>query len=108
MKAILLFLSSLSAGYLLCSYFTNPPRNKKRLPNVRFRNVEVLPNLKVHFRRKTYHFHHWFILTILTGATLLIYEGIQHLMVMKAAAIGGILQGLRFPDRFKFRHPRKL
>src|SRR3989344_3488665 len=100
MKSIILFLSSLSFGYLLFSYFSHPQKNKRRLPSVRFRNVEVLPNFKVHFRQKTYHFHHWFILTILTGATLIIYEGIQHLMMVKAAAIGGILQGLRFPDRF--------
>ncbi len=27
-------------------------------------------------------------------------------MIFKGVIVGGILQGLRYPDRFRFRHPR--
>jgi hypothetical protein len=41
---------------------------------------------------------------LVTALTLLNYEGFQYLTLVKGIAIGGIIQGLRYPDRFKFRH----
>ncbi len=64
-----------------------------------------MPNVRIHSRRgKIYHIHHWTILTLVTALTLINYEGLQYLTFVKGVAIGGIIQGLRYPDRFKFTH----
>ena len=115
MNTIFLFAIFILLGYYLSGYVSKPVlKNGKavpnRLPNVRFRNVEVLPCVRVHFRTKTYWFHHWFYLTILVLGGVLIYDNLMHYTPVKAAAgaaMGGIFQGLRYPDRFKFRHPRQ-
>ena len=107
-----LFIATLLFGYLLSLYFSRPVEKNgqvlpNRLPSLRVKNLEVLPNLRIHIGSKTYWLHHWFYLTIITLALFLYYDSFSHLLVVKGTAIGSILHGLRFPDRFKFRHPRK-
>jgi len=106
MNSYILFLLSLSIGYFLFLVFSHPNKKKHSLPRVRYKNIELLPNFKIHFRTRTYHLHHWLLLSILTVGTLYVFDSFQHLMFVKGVAIGGIIQGLRYPDRFKFSHPR--
>jgi hypothetical protein len=47
------------------------------------------------------------LLSVATVVALIWFEGLQHHVVLNGAAVGGIIQGLRYPDRFKFQHPRK-
>lgn len=63
-----------------------------------------MPNIRIHSRSKIYHIHHWAILSLVTALTLINYEGFQYLSFVIGFAIGGIIQGLRYPDRFQFRH----
>ncbi len=111
MGTFLLFLLSFVIGYLLFLYFNDPVkepwRKKNKLPKLKYKNIEILPYFRIHIRKRTYHIHHWVTLTIITSITFLWYEGAQHLVFLKGAAIGGIFHGLRYPDRFKFRHPRQ-
>ena len=106
-----MFLFSAWIGYLLFLFLNdpidNPRTQKKRLPRIHYKNIELLPYFRVHIGKRTFHFHHWFLLSVATVATLFLFEGLQHHMVLNGAAIGGIIQGLRYPDRFKFHHPRK-
>lgn len=111
MGTFVLFLLAALVGYFLFRFFNDPIKhplsNKNRLPRIKYKNLEIFPYFRIHIRTKTFHIHHWLTLTLITGITLLSYEGIQHFILLKGMALGGIIQGLRYPDRFKFKHPRK-
>ena len=115
MQTVLLFSIALLVGYYISTYISKPvhkngERRPNRLPTVRIKNVELLPCVRLHVGSKTYWFHHWFYLSVIVVGALLIYDNIIHYSSAKAAAgaaVGGIIQGLRYPDRFKFRHPRQ-
>jgi hypothetical protein len=112
MTPSILFLTTLFFGYLLSLYFSRPVEKNgellpNRLPSIKIKNLEILPNLRIHIGSRTYWLHHWLYLTVLTLGMFVYYDSFSHLLVVKGVAIGGILQGLRYPDRFKFRHPRK-
>lgn len=104
MAGIFTFLFSIWLGYVLFLYLTHPEKKKHKIPKVRVWKVELLPNIRIHFRGRIYHIHHWTILMLVAIATLVNYEGFQFLTIVKGVAIGGTIQGLRYPDRFKFRH----
>lgn len=112
LQPLLLFIVTFLIGYALSLYFSKPvERNGElkpnRLPTFRIGNIELLPNLRIHIGSKTYWLHHWLYLTIFTLGLFLTVDEFAHLLPVKGAAIGGILHGLRYPDRFKFRHPRE-
>lgn len=90
-------------GYYIFLIFSHPAKKKHKLPRIGYRNVEVSPNIRVHFRNRTYHLHHWLLLSLMIVGSFFFIEG---LTVVKAAGFGGIVQGLRYSDRFKIRHPR--
>jgi hypothetical protein len=104
MAGIFTFLFSIWLGYVLFLYLTHPEKKKNKIPKVRVWKIELLPNIRIHFHGRIYHIHHWTILALVTLATLVNYEGFQFLTIVKGVAIGGTIQGLRYPDRFKFRH----
>lgn len=109
MQSILLFIIALLVGYYLSLHISHPEKKKSKLPHLKFWNVEILPNVRIHFRSKTYWFHHWFYLSVFIVGIVLVYDNFMYVTSAKAAAgaaVGGIIQGLRYPDRFKFRHPR--
>lgn len=106
------FLATLLFGYALSLYFSRPIEKNgqiqpNRLPSMRYGNIEILPNLRLHIGSKTYWLHHWVYLTIFTIGLFVAVDSFSHLLAVKGVAIGGIIQGLRYPDRFKFRHPRR-
>lgn len=107
MNGLFTFLFSIWLGYFLFLYLTHPDKKKHRVPEVRVWRIELLPNIRIHSRARIYHIHHWAVLTLVTALTLLNYEGFQYLTLIKGIAIGGIIQGLRYPDRFKFRHHKE-
>lgn len=114
MQTALLFSIALLVGYYISTYVSKPVQKNgqprpNRLPNLRVKNLEILPCFRLHVGSKTYWFHHWFYLSVIVIGALLIYDNLIHYSSAKAAAgaaVGGIIQGLRYPDRFKFRHPR--
>ena len=108
MTGLFTFLFSIWLGYIIFLYFSHPEKKKHKVPQLRVWRIEILPNIRIHSKSKTYHIHHWVILSMLTTITLINYEGFQYLTIVKGMAIGGIIQGLRYPDRFKFRHHRKI
>ncbi|MDP3244885.1 MAG: hypothetical protein Q8M83_04495 [bacterium] len=104
MSGFFTFLFSIWLGYVLFLYLTHPEKKKHRVPKLRVWRIELMPNIRIHSRSKFYHIHHWAILTLVTALTLINYEGLQYLTFVTGTAIGGIVQGLRYPDRFQFRH----
>nr|MBI5456108.1 hypothetical protein [Candidatus Levybacteria bacterium] len=108
MNGFFTFLFSVWLGYVLFLYLTHPEKKKHRVPHFKIWRIELMPNIRIHSRSKIYHIHHWVILTLVTALTLINYEGFQYLTFIKGIAIGGIIQGLRYPDRFQFRHHNSL
>jgi hypothetical protein len=109
MNTLLLFAIFLLAGYYLSLHISHPKKNKHRIPRIAYKNIEFMPNFRIHIGSKTYWLHHWFYLSVIIVGAVLIYDNMMHSTTVKAAAsaaVGGIIQGLRYPDRFKFRHPR--
>jgi hypothetical protein len=106
MSTVLFFFLSLIIGYYISLTFSHPEKKKHLLPSIRFKSIELLPNVRIHRRDKTYWLHHWVYWSILFAALLFAYDSFTHMMFLKGAALGGVFQGLRYPDRFKFRHPR--
>jgi hypothetical protein len=111
MVNVIIFLLSAVIAYLVFSFFNDPikdPHTKRnRLPKLGYKNIEILPYFRIHIKEKTYHIHHWLTLTVIVGISIVGVEGLQHFLVLKAAAVGGIFQGLRYPSRFKFWYPRE-
>ena len=104
MSGFFTFLFSVWLGYVLFLYLTHPSKKKHKIPALKVWRIELLPNIRIHYKGRIYHIHHWAILTLVTAITLLNYEGFQYVTIIKGIAIGGIIQGLRYPDRFKFSH----
>lgn len=108
---VLIFLLSAAVAYGIFAFFNDPIkppiRAKQRLPKIKYKNIEILPYFRIHIKEKTYHIHHWLTLTVIIGISIIGFENVQHFLILKAAAIGGIFQGLRYPTRFKFRYPRE-
>lgn len=96
--ATISFLSS----YTFFNYFTHPKKKKHKVPHFKFWRIEILPNFKIHFQESVVHVHHWILLSAFFVFLIFIYEGFQ-LVTIKSLTLGGIVQGLRYKDRFQFR-----
>ncbi len=106
MPGVITFLLSFFSGYTVAKYVSHPEKKKSRLPNIRIKNIEILPNLRIHYRQTTLHIHHWFFISILAVAGYFFYENVLQFVFVKGATLGTIIQGLRYKDRFNFRYPR--
>lgn len=70
----------------------------KKLPEVKIKNVQITPSIKIHFRKRTVWLHHWVNCAILLAIAIPVNNGILDATVTKGLLIGGILQGLTFKD----------
>ena len=108
MNTIFLFVLALFVGYFLSSYMSHPARKNSKLPRIKIKNIEILPNFKVHFRKKTIWLHHWMLFSVIVAGLLFVYEGAHNLVFLKGAFLGCVIEGLRYPDRFRISYPRLL
>jgi hypothetical protein len=99
-------LFSVPVGYFFFLYISHPDKKKHKIPKIGIWNIEILPNFRIHIGSKTYHFHHWFVFALIILIPLLLAENFSYPIILKGLLIGGILQGLRYPNKFKFRYPR--
>lgn len=107
MRTAIIFLTSLLVGYYLFLMFSHPEKKQHKLPKLRVKNIQILPNLKIYGKHKDYHIHHWVLLSVILALGAFVYEGIIRSPLLNGVTIGGILQGLRYKDRFKIRYPKK-
>ncbi len=103
---IITFILSVAFGYFLFLYLSHPEKQKHRIPKIGVWNIEFLPNFRIHIGSKTYHFHHWLVLALIILLPFILSEKFSYPMIFKGIVVGGILQGLRYPNKFKFRYPR--
>ena len=102
----IIFVISAILGYFSFYYLSHPERKKHRVPKIGVWNIEFLPNFRLHIGSKTYHLHHWFLFALIILLPILLREDFSYPMVFKGVLVGGILQGLTYPNKFKFRYPR--
>ncbi len=93
------FLLSIILGYIF-----NRSLSKRggiinnRLPCIKIKFLQIGPNLKIHFKNKSLHIHHWITYSVVLIVTLTLNTGFLDTLFSKGLLIGGILQGLTFPD----------
>ncbi len=106
MIGVITFLFSFFSGYFFALLISHPEKKKNKLPHIKIKNLEILPNLRIHYKKTTLHIHHWFFISVLAIASFLLYEHLFQFIFVKGATLGSIIQGLRYKDRFNFRYPR--
>ncbi len=86
-------------------WMTSHPKSKvhKALPNKSFKNIHVLPHVKIVTKDKTYHFHHWLTFSILYWR-LFLKKQVFRSKLLHGMMLGSIFQGLTYKDRFHFRY----
>jgi hypothetical protein len=95
-------LSAFMASYLgfLTFNLTKYPSGKigKKLPEVKFKAIQVSPHIKFHIKGRIIHMHHWLTLSMIIIASLFITNAFLDSYFTRSFLAGGILQGLSFPD----------
>lgn len=115
MQTFFIFAITFLVGFYASKYFTTPvfrdgKKHPNRLPAIRIWRLEVLPRFGFHTNKSLILLHHWVYLPIVILGALILYDNIMHLTTFKlatGASMGSAIQGLTYPDRFQFKHPRK-
>jgi hypothetical protein len=96
-------LLGIGVGFSLLT-ITSHPRSKlyQKLPRKNIKNLSVLPNIILSHKGKTYHFHHWILLSIIYSS-LVFKKELRRYKSLHGVFIGAIAQGLFYPDRFRVR-----
>lgn len=95
---ILTFLPGAAVSAVLFHYFTHPnSKVKKRIPALKISRIQLTPNIRLNLLGKTIHFHHWLNLSILLAISIPA-GGLLDYHFTKGFLIGGIAQGLLYPD----------
>lgn len=88
-----------SAGFIIFMLATHPgSKVNKRLPDTKFKNLQVFPRLSLSARNRVFHVHHWMFLTPI----LILIQNLSQSNILHGFVIGGIVQGLLYKDRFNF------
>ncbi len=98
-----------SVGFFLFWLTSHPTRSplRRRLPNKKVKNVELLPEIRISRKNTSYHFHHWLNIG---SIYLFLYwkkRGWWRNKFFNGLMLGGILQGLSYRDAFTFRTRHK-
>lgn len=104
MNSVVPFSAGIFFGFLLffLTSHDHPKSLKKRLPKIKVKNFEISPNLKVNFRNRQIHVHHWLFLIIVFGIAVYYQQQIfESLTAVKGFLLGGAAQGLTYSDRFQ-------
>ena len=90
--------------YITVGYIINRSISKdgykinKRLPYIKIKFIQISPNIKIHFKKRSIHIHHWMTYSIILILSLTLNTAVFDSLFSKGFLIGGILQGLSFPD----------
>ena len=90
-----------AAGYWFYHLLTQPLKFKNKLPQIKIKALEFLPNLKIRLKNHIIHIHHWIFLCAIFVVLLTATTGFYQLLLFKSFCVGGIIQGFTYSDRFK-------
>ena len=91
-------------GYITFRFTAHPTSLiYKKWPRIKFKNIDFFPNIKITIHGRIIHLHHWFNFTILLCISIFVTGGILDSWLTRGFLMGGILQGLRYPDRGIFK-----
>lgn len=87
------------ASYTFFKFVTNPQgKINKKLPRVKLKTFELSPEIRINIGKRSIHMHHWVNLSILLAISIPATGALFDSSIMKALMVGGILQGLTYPD----------
>lgn len=93
------FLVSLFLGYEVAKKSSHPSSKiYRKLPVVKIKFIQLLPNLKIYVRGKIVHLHHWIYMSFLLVFSFYNNNGFFTSPIFKGLLTGSILQGFTFPD----------
>lgn len=104
---LIAFLPGAIAAIPTMHYLTHPKKLKSRIPRVKYSRFELSPNIRIQIKDKKIWMHHWLNFAILLGISIPITNSILDAHFTKGFLVGGILQGLLYPDRHKIIIPFK-
>lgn len=93
----------LGAAFGFISFtITSHPRSplNKRIPSKKFKRFHFTPEMKLLFRNKFIHLHHWLIFIGVYGVILTVEKGFLQSDIFQGFVLGSIAQGLTYEDRF--------
>ncbi|MEK9147062.1 MAG: hypothetical protein AAB639_02600 [Patescibacteria group bacterium] len=94
-------LGGIVTGFWFYHLFSQPLKLQDRLPKIKIKTLEVLPNLKIRLTKRTIHIHHWVSLSIAFAILITATTGFTQFLLVKSFCLGGIIQGFTYSDRFK-------
>lgn len=85
-------------------WLTSHPKSKakQKLPKVAFKNFTFIPNIKLKSQDQIYHLHHWVLFSVVYVLLFLVKRRLFRFSIIHGAILGIIIQGLTYPDRFRF------
>ncbi len=93
------FLLSITAGYKLAKAFSHPESKiRKKIPYIKFKFIQISPNIKIYLKGKIIHLHHWIFLSIILILTFKSNFFVFDSFILKGMLSGGIIQGFTFSD----------
>ncbi|RJQ37705.1 hypothetical protein C4559_03145 [Candidatus Microgenomates bacterium] len=102
LKSIAKILAGLGGGFSFFWLMSHPnSKIKRKFPEKSIKNLQFFPNTKITHKDKVYHFHHWFIFSLLYIPLIAMVKTFRHSRILNGLVIGSILQGLTYKDRFK-------
>jgi hypothetical protein len=89
------------AGFWFYTIFTHPNKHlNHKIPKIKLKAIEILPNLRIKFKKDMIWVHHWISLSILLAVLSYKVADVTHLLMVKGFILGGAIQGMTFKDRF--------
>jgi len=103
MQIVYPFVSAL-LGYIFL-HLTSNPKSKihNKLPEIKFKWIQIFPSQKIIIRGRIIHLHHWLQFSLLLCVSVFANTGVLDSWTTRGFLLGGIIQGLRFPDRSIFK-----
>jgi hypothetical protein len=87
-------------GYLILNFISTPgSKFNRRVPQVRFKWVQLFPSIKIFVRGRIIHLHHWFYLSILLVFSVVSPTAFLDSALTRGFLLGAVIQGLKFRDR---------
>ncbi len=95
-------IAAATLGFWFYTVFTHPNKFlNSKIPKIKLKAVEFLPNLRIKIKKNTIWVHHWISLSIILAILTFKAVDFTHLLIVKSFILGGAIQGITFKDRFK-------